>query len=227
MILRIIVPITPEIESYIDEVGYREHPVLAECRAEAQTRGAMAVMQIAPEQGAFLQLLIEITGARHVLEIGAFTGYSTLAMALSLPESGQITTCDIDEAVINVARQFWAKAGVTHRIDVRIADAEKTLGDLSDHGASFDLILIDADKPKYPTYLEYAIKLVKVGGLIVVDDTLIHGRVVTGSLDGDPDYVRPAVEAMRLVNKRLHNDERLTIAMVPAHDGWTLARRRF
>jgi len=96
VILRIIVPITPEIESYIDEVGYREHPVLAACRAEAQTRGAMAVMQIAPEQGAFLQLLIEITGARHVLEIGAFTGYSTLAMALSLPEGGQITTCDID-----------------------------------------------------------------------------------------------------------------------------------
>lgn len=224
--MRISIPVTPELEAYIDEVGYREHPVLSACRAEAQTRGAMSVMQIAPEQGALLQMLVELTGARRILELGTFTGYSALAMALVLGDDGQIVTIDNDADILQIAIAYWAEAGVTHKIDARRGDALEALDVLRRDGAQFDLVFIDADKPNYPAYLERAINLVRIGGLIVIDDTLIHGRVVTGPLAGDPSYVQPAVDAMREVNRRLRDDDRLTIAMLPSHDGMTLARRR-
>lgn len=224
--MRITIPVTPELEAYIDAVGYREHHVLAECRAEAQTRGAMAVMQVAPEQGALLQLLVELTDARRVLEIGTFTGYSALAMALAMPEDGRVVTLDNDAEIVGIAGRFWMNAGVQNKIDCQLGDAVQTLKAMASAGQVFDMVLIDADKPQYPAYLDLAIELVRVGGLIIIDDTLIHGRVVTGPLNGDPDFVAPAVEAMRAVNQRVRDDDRLTVAMIPAHDGLTLARRR-
>ena len=224
--MRISIPMTPDLENYIDTVGYREHHALAACRVEAQTRGQMAVMQIAPEQGALLQLFVELIDARRILEIGTFTGYSALALALSLPDDGRVITVDCDTKTGEVAQNFWRAAAVEHKIDARIADGLDAMDDLISGGSSFDIVLIDADKPGYPAYIDRAIELVRVGGLIIVDDTLIHGRVATGPLAGDPDFVAPAVDAMRDVNQRLHGDDRLTIAMIPAHDGLTLARRR-
>jgi O-methyltransferase len=226
--MRINVQITPEIDDYIDRVGYREHEALKACRAEAATRGELSVMQIAPEQGAFLQLLIELTGACHILEIGTFTGYSALAMALALPESGRLVTCDVDPDIVEVARAFWRRGGVNDRIATRTGDAATTMRMMLAEGraGSFDLVLIDADKPGYPTYVELAADLVRPGGLLVIDDTLLHGRVVTGPLRDDPDFVRPAVDGISAANATLACDERFTIALLPMRDGVTLARRR-
>jgi O-methyltransferase len=172
-------------------------------------------------------LLIELVNARRVLEIGTFTGYSALAMALALPAGGQLVTCEQDAELIGLARGFWKDAGVADLIDARIGDAAATLeAMLEEEGPGlFDMVLIDADKPSYPRYLELAAELVRVGGLIVVDDTLIHGRVATGPLANDPDHVGAAVEAMRVVNDRLRHDERFTSVLLPLRDGLTLARR--
>lgn len=226
--MRINIPVTPELEAYIDEVGYREAPVLRACRDEAASRGAMAVMQVAPEQGALLQLLVELIGARSVLEVGTFTGYSALAIAAALPPEGRLITCDVDPEIVQVARGFWDEGGVSEKIDARIGEAAETLRALLDEGraGTFDLVLIDADKPGYPVYFDLAAELVRIGGLIILDDTLIHGRVVTGPLPTDPPHVPPAVEGIREVNARLRSDERFTIAMLPTRDGLTLARRR-
>ncbi len=226
--MRINIPVTPELEAYIDEFGYREGAALQACRDEAATRGAMAVMQIAPEQGALLRLLTETIGARAVLEIGTFTGYSAMAIAEALPPEGRIITCDIDPAIIEVARKFWAEGDVNEKIDVRVGDATETLQGLIANGqaGTFDLVLIDADKPRYPTYFELVAQLVRVGGLIVIDDTLLHGRVATGPLAGDPDYVAPAVVGMKQMNACLRSDDRFSFAMLLTRDGLTIARRR-
>lgn len=225
--IRINIPMTDEIERYIDRIGYRDHPALAACRDEAQTRGPMAVMQIAPEQAAFLQMLIGLLSARRVLEVGTFTGYSALAMALALPEGGSLTTLDVSEEYVGLARTFWDDAGVADRIEAIIGDAAESLERLIRRNGegSFDLILIDADKPGYPTYFEKALRLVRSGGVIVVDDTLIHGRVVTGPLDGDPDYVRPAADAVRSLNETIHAQEGVQMVLLPWRDGLTLVRK--
>lgn len=225
--IRINIPMTDGIESYIDRVGYRDHPALAACRDEAQRRGEMAVMQVAPEQAAFFQMVIGLLGARRVLEIGTFTGYSALAMALALPEGGSLTTLDISDDYIGLARTFWEEAGVADRIEAIVGDAAESLETLIrvQGEGSFDLVLIDADKPGYPAYYDKALRLVRPGGMIIVDDTLIHGRVVTGPLDDDPDFVRPAVDAVRALNDAIHRQEGVEMVLLPLRDGLTLVRK--
>jgi O-methyltransferase len=225
--LRINVPMTDALEHYIDRVGYREHPSLAACRAEAMTRGAMAAMQIAPEQGAFLQLLVRLLGARRILEVGTFTGYSAMAMALALSADGRLVTCDVSDEYVDLARRFWAEAEVADRIDARLGDAADTLDQLleSDGENAYDLAFIDADKPGYPAYYRAALRLVRPGGLILLDDTLLRGRVATGALPGDPAFYGPAVEAVTGLSEAIHADAGVQMVLLPWRDGMTIVRK--
>jgi len=225
--LRINVPMTDELERYIDRVGYREHPSLRACRAEAMTRGKMAAMQIAPEQGAFLRMLVRLLGARRIVEIGTFTGYSAMAMALALPEDGRLVTCDVSDEYLGLAMRFWREAQIEDRIEARLGDASGTLDDLliRDGENAYDLALIDADKPAYPDYYAKAFRLVRAGGLILLDDTLLRGRVATGALPGDPDFYAPSVEAVAALNEAIHADDRVEMVLLPWRDGMTIVRK--
>ena len=179
-------------------------------------------MQIAPEQGAVLRFLVEVLGARRCLEIGTFTGYSSLAVALALPEDGTIVCCDVSEEFTGIARRYWAEAGVAHKTDLRIGPAVDTLDALlADGGAgTFDLAFIDADKGGYPDYWERCVALVRPGGVIAVDNVLWSGDVADPS-NQDRDTV-----VLRQVNETIDADERVTPVMLSIADGMTLARRR-
>src|SRR6476619_4168604 len=175
--------LSDELAAYVVEVGTREPDVLARLRAETAALPEHR-MQVAPEQGAFLAMLVELTGARRCLEVGTFTGYSSLAVAMALPEDGRIVCCDVSEAWTSIARRYWDEAGVAGKIDLRIAPATETLDRLIANGEedAFDFAFIDADKVGYDDYYERLLRLVRPGGLIAVDNTLWHGAV----LDADP-----------------------------------------
>ena len=212
---------TDRLYAYYQTVGFREPDILARLR-EATAKRPHGGMQVSPEQGQFLALLVELLGARQVLEIGTFTGYSALAMALALPEDGQIVTCDVNEDWTAMAREYWQAAGVAERIQLRLAPALETLDALIADGAadSFDLAFIDADKREYDEYYERALVLVRRDGLIAIDNVLWSGRVADPARE-DADTV-----AVRVLNARLQADEQVTISMLPIGDGLTLARRR-
>lgn len=213
--------LSDDLYAYLLEVSLRELPLLARLRAEtAELYGVQ--MQISPEQGQFMALLAELTGARRVLEIGTYTGYSALVVALALPEDGRVVTCDVDEDYTRVARRYWAEAGVAGRVDLRLAPAIRTLDGLIAEGAreDFDFAFIDADKENYEGYYERCLALVRPGGLIAVDNVLWSGRVADAQAD-DAD-----TRAIRAFNARLHTDERVSLSLVPIGDGLTLARRR-
>ena len=210
-------PFLPEkIARYVDEHSVREHPVLRELR-EATKSVPMAGMQIGADQGQFLQLLVQAIGAKRCLEIGTYTGYSALAVALALPKNGRIICCDISAEWTAVGKPFWKKAGVEEMIDLRIGPALETLKKLK---GPFDFVFIDADKPNYANYYERCLPLVRTGGIIAVDNTLWSGWVAEPS-QKDADTV-----ALRAFNDKLHRDERIDIAMLPVGDGLTLARKR-
>lgn len=181
-----------------------------------------AIMQITPDQGEFLRVLIAATGAKKVLEVGVFTGYSSLCMALQLPEDGVLIGCDISDEYTAVARRYWREAGVAHKIQLRIAPAIDTLQNLlaEGHAGSFDFAFIDADKPSYEAYYEAALQLLRPGGLIVLDNMLQRGEVV------DPHSGHPGVEAIRAMNDKISRDDRVTAALLPVADGMTLAVKR-
>ena len=181
-----------------------------------------ANMQIGPEQGQFMALLVEFIGARSVLEVGTFTGYSALAMAAALPENGALVACDVSEEWTAIGRRYWEEAGVAHKIELRLAPALETLDALLAEGraGTFDFAFIDADKEGYDAYYERALELVRLGGLIALDNTLWEGKVV------DPAATDVDTEAIRAINKKLAADERVTLSMVPIGDGLTLARKR-
>ena len=210
-------PMTDALLDYVRSVGVREHPVLAELREETQ-RMPQASMQIAPEQGEFMALLVRLTGARAVLEIGTFTGYSSTAMALALPPDGRLVCLDVSREWTDRARRAWADAGVADRVDLRIGPAVESLGALED--ASFDLAFIDADKTGYDAYYEGCLRVVRAGGLIVIDNTLQHGRVVDARSDA------ANVRAIRALNEKIHADERVDAVLLPLADGVTLVRIR-
>ena len=214
------IPITPELQAYIVE-RLDEHPVLRRLRAETAPM-PLSSMQIGADQGAFMALLARLIGARRCLEIGTFTGYSSTAVALALPEGGQIVCCDISTEWTDVARRAWADAGVADRVDLRIGLAIETLDVLlaSDGADSFDLAFIDADKPSYLDYYERCVELVRPGGAILIDNVLWSGRVADPAAD-DPDTV-----AIRALNDRVHADERVDSVILPIADGLTLARVR-
>jgi O-methyltransferase len=198
-----------------------EHPLLVELRALTSVM-PRARMQIAPEQGHFLAFLCRTIGARRVLEVGTFTGYSALAMALALPHDGRIVACDVSAEWTAIGRGFWAKAGVADKIELRLGPAVATLQQLEREGAggSFDLAFVDANKEDYDAYYECALRLVRVGGVIALDNVLRGGRVA------DLRETDRSVAAIRELNTRIASDERVDRVMLPVGDGMTLARRR-
>ncbi len=213
---------TPEIRDYVRSVSLREDPVLAELRTLTAGLPAGSAMQVMAEEGQLLSLLVGLSGARSVLEIGTFTGYSTLCMARALPPDGVVVTCDRDGRWPAIGADYWERAGVAERIDVRLGDATETLAALADEWGveSFDFVFIDADKANYGAYYEAALKLVRPEGLIVIDNTLFFGRVV------DPDSQDPDTVAIRALNASLHDDPRVEITMLTMADGITLARKK-
>jgi len=215
------IPLTEELNDYLVRVSVREHPMLRRLREETAAL-ENASMQIAPEQGRLMALLVEAIGARRALEIGTFTGYSSLVVALALPDDGTLVACDVSETWTAVARRFWAEAGVAHKIDLRLAPALETLDALLAAGeaGAFDFAFIDADKEPYPAYYERVLRLLRPGGLVLVDNTLWSGRVV------DPEVRDASTEAIRAFNANLSGDDRVSLCMLPVGDGVTLAMKR-
>ena len=207
-----------QLYEYLLDVSVREAEILQKLRAEtAQYPGA--IMQIAPEQGQFMALLVQLLGAKKTLEIGVFTGYSSLVTALALPPEGKIVACDIDEKSTSIARRYWQEAGVIDKIDLRIAPALETLDKLLEEGQTntFDFAFIDADKRNYENYYEKCLQLIRPGGLIAVDNVLWFGKVA------DPQDEDKRTIAIRDFNQKLAQDKRVKISLVPIADGLTLA----
>lgn len=213
--------ISDELAAYVVQVGTREPDVLARLREETAAIPQHG-MQIAPEEGAFLAMLVELTGARRYIEIGTFTGYSSTAVALALPADGQLVCCDVSEEWTSMARRYWAEAGVAAKIDLRIAPAVETLDQLIADGeeATYDFAFVDADKTGYDGYYERLLRLVRPGGLIAFDNTLWGGAVL------DEDTEDEDTRALQALNLKLADDERITLCLLPVADGVTLARRR-
>jgi len=199
-----------------------EPEILARLRAET-AEDPKANMQIAPEQGQFMALLAQLTGARRYLEIGVYTGYSSLAVARALPADGEVVALDSSPEWTEVARRYWAEAGVADRVQLYLDEADRSLDTLvatENRSGTFDFAFIDADKENYPVYWEYCLELVRPGGLILVDNVLRYGRVADPEWDGDP-----MTEAIRAFNDKAVADERVAMTMLPVADGLTLARR--
>lgn len=215
------ITVTPELNEYIRRMSLREHPVLREAREKTASHPASR-MQISPEQGQLMALLVRMMGARRCIEVGVFTGYSSLAVALALPDDGRILACDINQEWTRMAGRFWEKAGVAHKIDLRLAPARETLDELNAAGqsGSYDFAFIDADKENYWIYYEATLQLLRHGGLIAVDNTLWDGTVIDDTVQ-DADTV-----SIRRFNERLAKDQRVAVSIVPIGDGLTLALKR-
>lgn len=213
--------LTPALYSYLQKVSLRESLSLKKLRDYTHQLSS-ARMQISPEQGQLMALLIQLLGAKKTLDIGVFTGYSALVVALALPKEGKVIACDISEESTNIAKQFWEMAGVTHKIDLKIAPALTTLQTLLDTGeaGSFDFAFIDADKRNYAAYYEKSLALIRSGGLIAIDNVLWSGRVA------DLHDNAEDTKSIRALNEMLHQDERIDLSMIPIGDGLTLARKR-
>ncbi len=214
-------PLSDALYDYLISISLREPSILRRLRDETAA-DPMARMQIAPEQGQFMALLAELLGAQRVIEVGVFTGYSALRVAMALPEDGKLVACDVSEEWTSVAARYWKEAGVMHKIDLRLAPAMDTLDGLLAEGLAgrFDMAFIDADKPGYLGYYERCLALLRTGGLVMVDNTLWNGDVINAS-DHSEDTA-----AIRAFNERLHGDKRISLSLVPIGDGLTLARKR-
>ncbi|MBX3015600.1 MAG: class I SAM-dependent methyltransferase [Caldilineaceae bacterium] len=216
------IQVTEPIHEYLLSVSLREPALLAKLREETAPLEA-AGMQISPEQGQFMRMLIKLLGAKRTLEVGVFTGYSSLSVALVLPDDGQIVACDVSEAWTSIARRYWQAAGVAHKIDLYLAPATETLSALVANEANhntFDFAFIDADKANYATYYEQAFKLVRRGGVIAIDNVLWGGSLI------DEQKQDADSNALRALNQAIHKDDRVDVSMVPIGDGLTLARKR-
>jgi predicted O-methyltransferase YrrM len=207
--------------NYLLSNSLRESSALTQLRAETATL-PMARMQIAPEQGQFMGLLIKLMGAKRVIEVGVYTGYSTLAVAEALPDDGLIVACDINAETCAIAQRYWQQAGVAHKIDLRLAPAAQTLQALLDdgHSESFDFAFIDADKSTYNDYYELSLALLRPGGLIVVDNVLWGGAVLETSTD-DED-----TQAIQCFNALRKDDQRVDLSLLAVADGLSLLRKR-
>jgi len=210
--------VTDALAEYIRAVTLHEPPALRKLRDESGDH-PHASMQTAPEQGQLLHLLAHVTRARKTLEVGVFMGYSSTWVALALPPGGQVIACDVSEEYTTRARQTWAEAGVTDRVELRLAPALESLDAMIAAGDSgtFDFAFIDADKANYPLYYDRALTLLRPGGLIAVDNVLWDGDVI------DPENHEPDTETIRAFNSKLHADERVVLSLVPLGDGLTLA----
>jgi predicted O-methyltransferase YrrM len=209
------------VYDYLLSVSLREAPILRRLREETAAL-PNASMQVPPEHGQFMAFLARLTGARNALEVGVFTGYSSLSVAMAMPEDGRIVACDISEEFTSVARRYWKEAGVEHKIDLRIRPALETLRELMAQGrrGAFDFAFIDADKTSYANYYECALELLRPGGLIMVDNVVWSGRVA------DPKETDADTVALRAFNEKVHADTRVFHSMLPLGDGVTLALKR-
>lgn len=211
-----------QITEYLRSISVREADVLQQLRQETAQQ-PMARMQIAPEQGQFMALLVQLIGAKKVLEVGVFTGYSSLVMALALPPEGKMVACDVSQEYTAIARRYWQQAGVADKISLHIAPALETLEKLLTQGeaGTFDFAFIDADKSNYDNYYEMALKLVRPGGLIAIDNVLWGGAVADEAVQDN------RTKKIRALNQKLYQDERVNLSLVPIADGLTLAMKRF
>jgi caffeoyl-CoA O-methyltransferase len=215
-----MLPASDALFDYIVRVGAREHPVLRRCREET-ARHPHAGMQIGPDQGGVMALLAQLTGAKRYLEIGTFTGYSALAVALAVPPDGQLVCCDVSKEYTDLARGYWQEAGVAAKIDLRLGPALETLDRMiADGEKPFDFAFIDADKPRYDAYYERVLKLMRTGGLIALDNMLWSGEVADFSNNDETTVV------LRTLNQKIHDDPRVDMAMLALGDGVMLARKR-
>jgi predicted O-methyltransferase YrrM len=213
--------VSDDIHAYILRHGVREPAIFRRLREETAAL-PQAGMQIAPDQGAFLAMLVGIIAPKRALELGTFTGYSSLAIATAMPPDGVLVCCDVSDEWTSVARRYWAEAGVTERVDLRLGPALATLDALLAGGGAgtFDFAFIDASKREYPDYHERVVQLLRQGGLAVYDNVLWGGSVVDES-QADEDTV-----GIRRLNERIGRDERVEVSMIPVGDGLTLARKR-
>lgn len=211
------ISMTDKLYDYVLSTSLRESPIQARLRAETAKRSD-ANMQIAPEQGQFMALLIKLMGAKQCIEVGTFTGYSALAVAMALPDDGRLICCDVSREFTSVGEPYWKEAGVEHKIELRIAPALKTLDSLINGGGcdAYDFAFIDADKGNYLRYYECCLSLMRSGGLIAVDNTLWSGSVADDK-DQDDD-----TRAIRLFNEFVQNDDRVELSLLPIADGLTL-----
>ena len=207
-----------KLREYLLNVSVKESEILRELREET-AQMEYSAMQISPEQGAFMSFLVELIQAKRTLEIGVFTGYSALVVAMALPEDGIVTACDVSEEWANVGMKYWKKAQVEDKINLRIAPALKTLDQLLSEGkqGTYDFAFIDADKIEYQGYFDKSLELLRIGGLIAIDNVLWGGSVIDDSIQDS------STKAIRKFNKKLYQDERVSISMVPIGDGLTLA----
>ncbi|MFN6571637.1 class I SAM-dependent methyltransferase [Dendronalium sp. ChiSLP03b] len=210
-----------QLYDYLLSTSVREPEILWKLRQETASH-PRATMQISPEQGQFMRLLVQLMGAKKTLEVGVFTGYSSLSVALALPTDGKIIACDVSEEFTAIARRYWQQAGVADKINLRLAPGLETLDALLADGqaGTFDFAFIDADKENYDGYYERVLELVRPGGLIAIDNVLWSGRVA------DPQNQDESTKVIRALNQKLHDDERVTLSLVPIGDGLTLALKR-
>ena len=213
--------LTRALHAYLVAHSVREPEILHRLRTET-AQDSMSMMQISPEQGQFMQLLVKLMGAKNCLEIGVFTGYSSLAVASALPDDGELLACDVSEEWCAIARRYWVKAGVQKKIRLVLAPAKQTLEKELEagKGLTYDFAFIDADKTSYRDYYELCLKLLRTGGLIAVDNTLWSGRVA------DPANTEPDTVALRAFNAFVGKDERVDLCLLPIADGLTLLRKR-
>ncbi len=217
----ISISLTPLLYEYLQKNSLRESEVQKSLREQTH-KMSMSQMQISPEQGQFMGLLVELLGAVKTLDIGVFTGYSALAVALALPHNGKVVACDTNSEWTKIALRYWEKAGIAHKIDLRIAPATDTLQQLLDQGeaGTYDFAFIDADKKNYLSYYDLSLSLIRPGGLIAIDNVLFGGKVA------DQTVTDTNTETIRALNAKLLTDERVSISMLPIGDGLTLARKR-
>ena len=212
--------LTSSLYDYMSDISLREHEVLIQLRQETE-KLPLSHMQVSPEQAQFMQFLLQMLQAKKVLELGTFTGYSALAMALALPEDSQLITCDIKTEWTRFAKPFWEKAGVAHRIDLRIAPALNTLQTLlqNQEQETFDFIFIDADKTNYVEYYELALQLIRKTGVIAIDNIFWEGDVI------NPLDTRAQTREIRKLNLHIKQDQRVIISLLPIADGLFLIRK--
>ena len=211
--------LTDELYGYMRSISLREPEILRRLREET-SRDPMAMMQISPEQGQFMSLLIKLLGARRTLEVGVFTGYSSLWVALALPPDGKLIACDISKKWTDVARRYWQEGGVADIVELRLAPAIETMDHLLAQHEKLDFIFIDADKDNYDGYYERALSLLRAGGLMAIDNVFWSGRVA------DPGERGKDTLAVRALNEKIRDDERVDLSMISIGDGLTLARKR-
>jgi len=219
-------PFSTAMLEYIRAVSLRESKLLQMLRVETAS-DEMSIMQITPEQGQFMALLVKLLGAKKTLEIGTYTGYSTLCVAQAMPDDSLTVACDLSEKWTAIARRYWQQAGVDHKIDLRLQPALQTLDELIDDGqaGSYDFAFIDADKTEYDDYYEKTLALLRPGGLMAIDNVFLFGSVLAGDKQQENEP-NPDRDVVRALNIKINNDARVDISMLPIADGLTLALKK-